>query len=146
MKSIPSIIIVTDRGNLITYRSTDTNRLQEISRASFTEGKLKVSDTVSDQSGAFPISGSVGTSAYESMPMLAEREVRSFRKIREKIVEILDREKPGGWGFAAPSEINGAILDELDKKYHQNLRTNLRLDLTNSPPQDIVKAFEKSGV
>ncbi|GAA5115419.1 host attachment protein [Luteolibacter yonseiensis] len=145
MKSLPSIIIVADRGKLVAYRTTETNSLQAIDRTSFSEGNSKISETVSDQSGAFPIPGGVGTGAYESMPMIAELEVRSFRKIRAKIGEILAAEKPGGWGFAAPSEINAAILDELDKDWKKNLRINLPLDLTNTPTQAVAKAFQSPG-
>jgi len=143
MKSIPDLLIVADRGRLIAYQTTESGWLEMIDSARFKEGNQKVSEMVSDQSGAFPIPGGVATGAYESMPMLAELEVRSFRRIREKIVEILSRETPACWGFATPSEINGAVLDDLDKTYHAILGINLRLDLTNSLPSQILKAFQE---
>ncbi|RYD18842.1 MAG: hypothetical protein EOP88_21180 [Verrucomicrobiaceae bacterium] len=143
MKTVPPLIIVADRGKLIAYRTTETGSLQVIQTATFKEGNQKVSEMVTDQSGAFPVSGSTGTAAYESMPMLAELEVRSFRSIREKIVEILGSEKPFSWGFATPSEINKAVLDDLDNRYTERLQTNLKLDLVNSRPDAILKAFQK---
>ena len=143
MKSVPSLLIVANRGKLVAYRTTEAGALEAAESVSFKEGNQKVSEMVTDQSGAFPVSGSTGTAAYESMPMLAELEVRCFRQIREKIGEILAKWKPGSWGFATPSEINGAVLDDLDPRYHQTLKTNLRLDLTNSPPDAVLKAFQK---
>jgi hypothetical protein len=118
-------------------------RLEEIDHANFGTGNQKISEIVTDQAGAFPVSGSVGTGASESMPMVAELEIRSFRSIREKIVEILDREKPNRWGFATPSEINGAVLDELDDRYRKILQVNLRLDLVNNPASEVLAAFQR---
>lgn len=143
MKTVPSLVIVADRGKLIAYRTTETGSLEVIETASFKEGKQKVSEMVTDQSGAFPVSGSTGTAAYESMTMLAELEVRSFRHIREKIAEILGSEKPFSWGFATPSEINKAVLDDLEARHLDRLQTNLKLDLVNSRPDAILKAFLK---
>lgn len=143
MKTVPPLIILADRGKLIAYRTTDTGSLQVIETVSFKEGNLKVSEMVTDQSGAFPVSGSTGTAAYESMTMLAELEVRSFRHIREKIVEILASEKPFSWGFATPSEINKAVLDDLEARHSDRLQANLKLDLVNSPPAAVLKAFQK---
>ncbi|MES2657981.1 MAG: host attachment protein [Verrucomicrobiota bacterium] len=144
MKTLP-LYIVADRGHLIAYRPTEAGALEKIDAASFKEGNQKVSEMVTDQSGAFPVSGSTGTAAYESMPMLAELEMRSFRKIREKIAGILTREKPDHWGFATPSEMNGAVLDDLDDRFRRKLRSNLRLNLTNSPPAEVLAAFHQDG-
>lgn len=143
MKIVPPLIILADRGKLIAYRTTGTGSLEVVETVSFKEGNLKVSEMVTDQSGAFPVSGRTGTAAYESLPMLAELEVRSFRGIREKIVEILASEKPRSWGFAAPSEINGAVLDDLEDRHCERIRTNLKLDLVNSRPDAVLKAFQK---
>ncbi|RYD47172.1 MAG: hypothetical protein EOP85_05995 [Verrucomicrobiaceae bacterium] len=143
MKTVPPVIIAADRGKLVAFRTTENGSLQKIDAVNFKEGTQKVSEMVTDQSGAFPVSGSTGTAAYESLPMLAELEVRSFRSIREKIVEILANEKPGSWGFAAPSEINNAVLGDLDNRHIDRIRTNLKLDLVNSTPAAILRAFQQ---
>lgn len=144
MNKIPSLIIVTNRGHLIAYRPTETGSLQRIDSADFKEGTDKISEIVTDQAGAFPMTGP-GTGSYESLPLVAELEVRCFRRIAEKIGEIIDREKPASWGFATPSEINGAILDHLDPKYREKLWRNLKLDLTNSPHTDVAARFEQAN-
>lgn len=144
MKNLPSIIIVTDRGHLIAYRTTENDSLQRIESTSFAEGEQKISEIVTDQAGAFGMSGTPGTGSAERMGLVAELEMRCFRQIAEKIAEILDKEIPGRWGFASSSEINGAILDGMDEKYRQKLSINLRANLTNSPPADIFKQFSKA--
>ncbi len=145
MTAIPPILIVADRGHLVAYRNTERHSLEEIDHADFAEGNQKISEIVTDQAGAFTNSGTPGTGTYESMPLIAELEARSFRKIAEKVREVIDREKPRSWGFAAPGEINGAILDGIEDQYQDRLACNLKLDLTNSKPGDVYTRFEKAA-
>jgi len=144
MNKLPSLIIVTNRGHLVAYRPTETGSLQRIDTAAFSEGTDKISEIVTDQAGAFPMTGP-GTGSYESLPLVAELEVRCFRRIADKIGEIIDREKPSYWGFATPSEINGAILDHLAPQYREKISRNLKLDLTNSTHEDVAARFEKAA-
>ncbi|MFT4176109.1 MAG: host attachment protein [Luteolibacter sp.] len=139
---LPSLLIVTDRGHLTAYQPTEQGSLNELESHSFREGNAKVSEMVTDQAGAFPISGTPGTGSFESMPLLAELEVRCFRKIVEVIATIIDREGIQRWGLAAPSEIHGAIVDFLDPAHRESLAVQLKLNLTNSSPQDIRRRFE----
>jgi hypothetical protein len=143
--NLPSIIITTNRGHLVAYRRTDNGALQPIDSASFKEGNAAISDLVTDQAGAFPMSGTPGTGSYESMPLVAELEVRSFRKVAEKIGEILEEVNIPWWGFASPSEINGAILDHLKPQYRDKVSINLKSDLTNSPKEQVHQSFEKAA-
>ena len=141
MNRIPSLLIVTNRGHLVAYRTTETRSLEKIDTGDFAEGTEKLSDLVTDQSGAFPKTGGTATSSYESLPLEAELEMRCFRQIARQIQRIIDRENPGKWGFATPSEINGAILDGIGEPYHKKLGLNLKLDLTNSPAEEVYKRF-----
>jgi len=143
--NIPSIIIAANRGHLVAYRKTENDALQAIDTASFKEGNASISDLVTDQAGAFPMSGTPGTGSYESMPMEAEMEVRSFRKVAEKIGEILEEENIPWWGFASPSEINGAIVDHLKPQYRDKISINLKSDLTNSPKEQVYQSFSKAA-
>lgn len=143
--NIPSIIIVANRGHLVAYRKTDNGALEVIDSGSFAEGNSKISDIVTDQAGAFPVSGGPGTGSYESLPLVAELEVRSFRKVADKIGEILDGDKGSWWGFASPSEINGAITDHLQERHRSKISINLKSDLTNSPKDDVYRRFEKAA-
>lgn len=107
------------------------------------EGNVKISDLVTDQAGAFPTDGP-GTAAYESMPLATELEIRSLRQIGGKIGEILEREEPVTWGFAALSELNEAILEHVPDERLDNLTVNLFLDLTNSPVTKAHSRFEEA--
>lgn len=89
------------------------------------------------------MSGTPGTGSFENMPMEAELEVRCFRKIAARIGRILEEEELPWWGFASPSEINGAILDHLKPDYRDKISINLKSDLTNSPKDQVYRSFEK---
>ncbi|WP_367870958.1 host attachment protein [Luteolibacter sp. Populi] len=145
MKTLPPVLIVTDRGRLIAYRYEEEDRPRAIATAEFEEGNRKLSELVTDQAGAFPNTGSIGTSAAERMPLEAELEVRCFRKISETIREILAQEKVTRWGLAAPSEIHGAVVDFLSGEDIATLALQVKRDLVNSPAEDVVRAFEKAS-
>jgi hypothetical protein len=144
MKPLPSLLIVADRGRLLSYLTSDSAVPQLFSSTTFTEGTKKISELVTDQAGAFPNTGSTGTSSAERLPLEAELEVRCFRKIAEEIDHLLATGKVTTWGFAAPPEIHGAILDFLSRDALERLAAQARLDLVNSSPQDVRKAFEKA--
>jgi len=144
--NIPTIIIAANRGHLVAYRKTENAALQPIDSAAFREGNANISDLVTDQAGAFPMSGTPGTGSYESLPLAAELEARSIRKVADKIGKILEEEDIPWWGFASPSEINGAILDHLKPQYRDRVSINLKSDLTNSPKDQVYKSFEKAAL
>lgn len=145
MNTTPSLIIVTNRGHLVAYRTTSSHSLEIIDTAKFSEGTDKISDIVTDQSGSFSNGNGQGTSSYESLPFANELEQRCFRQIAERIRGIIDRQNPGKWGLATPSEINGKILEGLSEDCLRKLEINLKSDLTNSPPDQVLKRFEKAA-
>jgi hypothetical protein len=144
MKPLPSLLVAADRGHLRAYLTGEASVPRPISSTTFMEGTEKLSDLVTDQAGAFPNPGSVGTSAAERLPLEAEIEVRCFRKIAKEIDQLLATEEVTTWGFAAPSEIHGAILELLSRDALERLASQVRLDLVNASPQDVKEAFEKA--
>ena len=145
MKTLPPVLIVTDRGRLVAYRYEEGDRPRVITTAEFEEGNSKLSELVTDQAGAFPNTGSVGTSAAERLPLEAELEVRCFRKIAETIHEVLAQEKVARWGLAAPSEIHSAVVDFLGGEEVATLALQVKRNLVNSPSVDVMRAFEKAS-
>ena len=145
MKTLPPVLIVTDRGRLVAYRYEEQDRPRVIATAEFEEGNRKLSELVTDQAGAFPNTGSTGTSAAERLPLEAELEVRCFRKISDTVHDILAQEKVTRWGLAAPSEIHGAVVDFLGGEEVASLALQVKRDLVNSAPEDVVRAFEKAS-
>jgi hypothetical protein len=142
MKDFPHLIILANRGHLVAYRPMESGYIEMVDSLEPMEGNAKISDLVTDQAGAFPTDGP-GTAAYESMPLAAELEIRSLRQIGGKIGEILEREEPATWGFAALSELNEAILEHVPDEYRDTLTVNLFLDLTNSPVAKVQARFEE---
>lgn len=145
MSSLPSILILTNRGRMVAYRSTQSGNLEQFDSLEPMEGNRNISDLVTDQAGQFPTDGP-GMSAYESLPLIDELQIRADRQIAGKIEEILEQERPYSWGFAAASEINAGILDLLPDEWKGNLVCNLKLDLTNTPPGEVKTRFEEQAL
>lgn len=145
MKTLPPILIVTDRGHFIAYQLNSDFKPQKIDETKFAEGNEKLSEQVTDRAGGFPNGGSKGqgNSAAERMTLVAELEMRCFRHIAERIISVLEQAH-GPWAFAAPSEINGAILDGLPKNLKDRLKLNLTRDLTHTPATQLCDHFLKA--
>ena len=146
MKTLPTILIATDRGRLIAYRCEENDRPRVVANVEFEEGNRKLSELVTDQAGAFPMTGSVGTGSAERLPLENELEVRCIRKIADAVRSINGKEKPVRWGLAAPSEIHGAILEHLASEDLATLSLHVKRNLVNSPSIEVVAAFEKAAV
>jgi hypothetical protein len=156
-KHLPDLIIAADRGRFIAYVPNDSGTLKALRAEEIPEGLQKLSEQVTDKAGAFPMMGpnrgatkggaNVGTftGSAERLTLEAEIEMQSFRKVASNIESIVSRRQPKTWGFAAPSEINGAILDGVNNQMKQSLVTNLRQDLVNVPADQIAKKFSNGG-
>lgn len=144
MKALPPILVIADRGHLVAYRIGEDESLSAISTEEFAEGNQKISDVVTDQAGSFHNPGSSGVSSGESLPLVAELEVRSLRRIGETIRSLITREKVTRWGLVAPSEINGAILDHVGKLHAELVSFNLKRDLVNVPKNQLLGHLRKA--
>ena len=137
--------LVADRGTLKVYLldpfHSPNLRIVEEFRVKEAHGRF--ADEFTDQAGAFPNDGSAGqgNSIAERPTLIAEEEMRSFRRVAGKIDEVLRSARTSHWNFAAPAEINGAILDGLPAKWHATLRRNLKKDLVNFPPDEVLAHF-----
>lgn len=151
MPTQPSFIIVADRGSVKAYDIEQTparrltTRLVETLRVEEAHGRYE--DKVTDQAGGFPAGGTggQGNAIAERMTLESENEMRSFRHVAEHMTKLLEERRPERWGFAAPSEINGAILDGLAPELRARLVRNVRSDLTNTPADELLSHFEKAN-
>jgi hypothetical protein len=93
--------------------------------------------------GSFPNGGTFGqgNSPGERMALVDELSTRTVRNIAGRMTEILEKHSPESWGFAAPSSINGTILEELPQKWRDRLSHNLPLDLTKIPAHELLEHF-----
>lgn len=140
MKSLPDLIFLANRGRLLAYRATPSDHLEPIDSLEPVEGNRKISEMVTDQSGSFPAVGPAMAS-HESLPLLEEMKMRADRQIAARMAEVLEREQPFSWAFAAPSDINGSLLEMVAPDLKVNLVRNLKLDLVNQPPAEVASRF-----
>jgi hypothetical protein len=144
-----SLLIVTDRGSFKAFalERTPTRglmpRLLETFQIADAHGRYQ--DKVTDQAGAFPSGGTAGqgNSIAERMTFEAENETRIFRVIAAEITSLVNQRRPEQWSFAAPSEINGAILDHLKPEIRTRLEQNVPRDLVKVEPADLLAHFER---
>jgi len=110
------------------------------------EARQHFAQQFTDQAGAFPNGGSAGqgNSVAERMSLAAETEMRSFRKIAEHVQKIVRAHQPERWSFAAPAEINGAILDGVSEDCRKHLTQNIPKDLVNQPVSELMEQFAGS--
>jgi hypothetical protein len=148
MKKHPSFLIIADRGRLIAY-SCETERRRgnvprTVAEVNFSEGHEKLSEQVTDQAGGFPDGGTGGrgNAAAERMTLIAEIDVQNFRRVGNCINHVLSSHHPDEWGFAAPSEINRAILEFVKPEFTGKLAQNIPKDLTKVPAGEVVERFE----
>lgn len=152
-KKLPDLIIAADRGRFIAYVPNESGSLKSLGSEEIPEGLNKLSEQVTDKAGAFPVTGlnrasgvnGTFTASAERLTLEAEIEMQSFRKVAANIESIVARRQPKSWGFAAPSEINGAILDGVGNQVKKTLAVNLRQDLVNVPADQIAKKFSNGG-
>ena len=146
---IPSLLIVADRGQLLAYaidRSTRMPSLRLIDSTEFAEGHQRLSEQVTDKAGAFPVTGSGGqaNAAAERMTLVAELDTRTLRRVADRITALLKEHCVESWDFAAPAEINRAILNSLQPSLRERLAQNLPLDLTHVPSKELLGHFVRA--
>jgi len=143
---LPSLLILADRGHFLAYSVASTSRGASVKlmvSTELTEAQERLGEKLTDKAGSFPVVGTGvhANSSAERMSLSAELESRTFRDIAKKIEAIVNEKQPESWAFAAPSEINSAILDGLGARTHQRLIQNLRRDLTRVPPREMLERF-----
>lgn len=143
MKTLPPILIATDRGHFIAYRLHGDSSPEVLDKAVFSEATDKLSEQVTDRAGGFPSRGGLsrnGNSAAERPKLVTELEIRCVRHIADHIQEVLSK-NDGAWGFAAPPQINGAILDHLPQELEDRLHLNVRKDIARVPVAELTEHF-----
>ena len=115
-----------------------------VAEVTFSEGHERLSEQVTDQAGGFPDGGMAGrgNAAAERLTLINEIDLQNFRRVGNCINHVLSSHHPKDWGFAAPSEINRAILEHVKPEFTGTLSQNLPKDLTKVPAEEIVVRFE----
>lgn len=141
------MIVLADLGELKAYRIRrellqSTPTLELIANMEFTESHGRFMDKYTDQAGRFPISGQPGPMGIgEQHNVDLERERRLIRTVAEKVNELLHKELPEYWSFAATAEINERILEQIEPEWRRKLVRNLYCDLVKADRKDLLERF-----
>jgi hypothetical protein len=145
MKQLPSLLVAADRGRLVAYVIGENGALKLHATTAIEEGREKLSELVTDQAGAFPNPGSVGTSSAERLPLERELEARCIRQLAADIEKLLAEQGHPIWGLAAPPDVLAATADHLRREALGCLSLQVPKDLVNAPPPDVREAFEQAA-
>ena len=141
----PPFFVVADRGHMKAYhieqaagRSPAATVAEKLD---LEESRLKYDERFTDQAGAFPSRSAPGIAngIAERMSLEGENNARIYRHLAQHLTEWLKRYQPRFWGFAAPCEINHAVLHELAPDYRKNLVLNLKHDLVKVPVSELLQ-------
>lgn len=138
---------IADRGALKVYllSTTSTPKLRLAETITINGNRKRFSEEFTDQAGAFPKPGVNGNSNGEQHNIAIENSNRSFRDLAKKITEVLEANQPRRWSFAAPAEINNAILESVPNELQDRLSRNLKKDLVNVPTSDVLDHFRRAA-
>lgn len=129
-------------------------RVRQVAASSLVAAHTKISEMNTDLAGRFAnvAGGGVrgGTVSFHSgisdQHLDLETDRRIVKDLASQITEILEREHPSNWSFAAPPSINEAVLEQLPPRHRSALAENLSLDLVNTDAQDLTRHFDVRGV
>ena len=144
-----TIIVAANLGHLKAYRVMETPtrglHLELLEELNFMEAHGRYADKVSDLAGRFPVTVGPGPgtqmSSAETLGADLENQRRLTKLVAEKIEEILLREKPEYWRFAATAEIQPAILEEINPELRERLVRTAQADLTKVPATEVLAHF-----
>jgi hypothetical protein len=141
------IVILADMGKLRAIRLSPagTPTTPHQNPKSIEEIDLPNLERDTDRPGSFPRGAAavetVVMSSGENHNVKREHEKRRLAKLAHEIIEILDREGPRSWCFAAPDPINTRLLSLIPPKSRKFLTANLKVDLTHAPLEEIENRF-----
>jgi hypothetical protein len=143
-----SFIVVADRGEVKAYRVNETpNRgpsLQLVQAFDITEAHRRYDDKLTDQAGRFPVSDGNArhaNSIAERTALENEAERRICKQLAAQIAEVVQKEAPTGWSFAAPSSIHGAVTELLPQPIRKRLVEHVKSDLVKIEPTKLPAHF-----
>ena len=147
-----SFLIVADRGNLKAFRLGEASperrpRLELVEAFSIVAAHQKVSEMLTDQAGRFPVgSGGMSQGRHQNAISESHIDLETDRRIQKELAghidTILKREQPATWAFAAPSEINRAVLEKIAPALVAKLVENVPADLVNAQVNELAGHFE----
>jgi hypothetical protein len=148
-----TLVVVADRGSVKAYKVNETpNRgpsLQLVRAFDLTDAHGRYQDKLTDQAGRFPVGdggGAAGSGRHqnaiaERQGLETENDRRIFKQLAENISEVIKGEAPEGWSFAAPAEIQPAIVDLLPREIRDRIVEHVPADLVKIPVANLAERF-----
>lgn len=144
------LIILADMGELKAFRLTRTEpdttpRLELLETLDTVGGHGRIADKVTDLAGRNRVSAgagqAVGASTGENHNLRTELDKRALKVIVQSINELVRRERPPAWFFAAPREINNRIVEQLDGEVRSRMKKNVSADLLKTDKSQLLTHF-----
>lgn len=147
MKLKNTLVIVADLGelkafNIKQHEGINGNEikisysLELINDENFIEGRKKLSETLSDNSGRF------GHDTLEEHDLKIEIENRTIKEIAQDVENIVKSIKPKELFLAFPKEHNRELTNELGEHTKAILTKNIASDLVKTDKDKILSFFE----
>ncbi|MDZ4286823.1 MAG: host attachment protein [Prosthecobacter sp.] len=139
-------IVVADRGRLRMF-SVETvgprHRLRSLADVQPIASHLKIGEKYTDQAGARDNSGDAlnAKGTLEKPRIAIEENKRLLEWLGKNITTLLREHGAENWMFAAPPEVNNAILEYVDSALKTRLTKNISRDLVNSDIENVAKQF-----
>ena len=143
-----SLIVVADRGGAKAYRVSDTPdrgpSLQLVQALDITAAHGRYDTKLTDQAGRFPVtdgSNRHANSVAERTALETENSRRICQQLADHIAEVVEREAPEGWSFAAPTAIHSDIDELLPTEIRERVVEHVKSDLVKVEPANLSKHF-----
>jgi len=144
------LIVLADLGRLKAFRVTRDEMTSNVhvelaEELNLLDGQEKLLDKVTDKAGRFPASGGPNgngaKSAGENHNLQSEIQKRLIKRIGEAINDLVKRESPTLWHFAAAQEINNRIQEVLSADVRAKLSKSVGSDLTKIGKNELLSHF-----
>lgn len=146
----PNFLVVADRGCGKAYVVDEPGGRERMPRLvdnfEIQEAHAKYGDIYADQAGRFSDHGGQGvhrgSAAVEELSIEEEQQTRGLKRLAERIDTLLEEHQPARWALAAPSQVNGALIDKLSQTARESLSINVAKDLVKTPAPELLRFFE----
>jgi hypothetical protein len=145
------LVVLTDLGTFKAFaleenRLNSSPRLQPVDSTRMEEGDDRLSRRVTDQAGQFSKGATIFASINdqsngERHNIWLEDQRRSVRQIAERMSALLNDGRFESCYFAAASEINNSIIDQLPAEARAKIHKNVRCNLVNASRDEILHKF-----
>jgi hypothetical protein len=146
------LLIVTDLGTFKAFRMEEDRfstrpKLELVQSFELVDGHDKISKKVSDSAGQFGkgarnVAGANDASTADNHGLILEDRRRNMREIADHISKLLGNGEFDSCFFAAASEINQKILDQVPRSARDKIEKNIPCNLTHADRDELMRHFE----